>query len=417
MTWFGIAASPVAVERFLGVGAATLNLFLDYGPFAFLLFTFPAMLLVSLRHGLRLAVVVAGALACFGNVIRLLPGLLHTPQSLSASSMSASSSSAETLPFVWMVLLHIGQILVSSGGAVAGAAVTLLSFSWFSESGRSTATSVAWQSSNFGFSIAFVVVPLLAPSAPAVPRMLIVLCIVSALPFVISTVYFPRPVLMPPTDEPTKVKFLPGVQRCLKNPSMILCMIAGGVQNGVYGAWVSVLPQSLATLGYDPTTAGWLGFGCTLACIAGSVVVGFIADKWLANQPKHLAMGVWGCAIASFTWLAVALQFRLCGNVVIGVSLVLVGLCQGGITPMFFDMAAEITLPINQGTSAGLITLSNNVVSGLFLAISAKLSVPLFNTIVIGTFVLCACCTIPIRIPLRTSFNAVAAESATKEGV
>lgn len=91
------------------------------------------------------------------------------------------------------------------------------------------------------------------------------------------------------------------------------------------------------------------------------------------------------------------------------ISITCAGLFLGASAPLFFELALEITYPLPEATSGGIITLFNNIGALLFLAIPPSFASGM-NVVMTGTVLL----TVLLVLSVREAYHrADAADSAT----
>jgi MFS family permease len=116
----------------------------------------------------------------------------------------------------------------------------------------------------------------------------------------------------------------------------------------------------------------------TLAAIGGGLAVGWLADRYFQRRFKCMLLSLIGLCLVSFIWFTMSLPAfdtnsdrgmlpSSFGTIL--VSIACAGLFLGASAPLFFELALEITYPIPEATSGGIMTLFNNMGALLFLAI------------------------------------------------
>ena len=68
----------------------------------------------------------------------------------------------------------------------------------------------------------------------------------------------------------------------------------------------------------------------------------------------------------------------------------LAGLFQSACDPLFYELAAEVSFPLEEGTSASLISFLFNAATLVMLFVAPAISLTLFNTIMASTMLVCA---------------------------
>ena len=188
------------------------------------------------------------------------------------------------------IFINVGQFISMAGGPVSISASPLISATWFPPSERTTATATATLIGFYGTAIAFAVGPaIVTNSAPqytisnsssetmqslAKPMshqvtqyILLELCLCIAA-FLCVLVYFPSNPPLPPSltsSRPHTQNVRDSFRQVARDGQFWLLASAAALSFGVYLGWLSMLDVVLAKFEVDPTTAGWLGCGATLA--------------------------------------------------------------------------------------------------------------------------------------------------------
>lgn len=85
------------------------------------------------------------------------------------------------------------------------------------------------------------------------------------------------------------------------------------------------------------------------------------------------------------------------------VSIIGAGLFLGATNPLFYELSVELTYPISEGTSAGLLTLVNNMGCLIFLGLTPLISATWVNILMVGSVLLSMIVMIFIPIVYRRS--------------
>ena len=399
--WFSFSSDPVAVNSYFGTTDADLDLLLNWGPIVFLpVCPFIASLLRR-PGGLNRAIRI-GAFMCFAAcALRAIPTLF--PPALRRSQAG-------------QLLLHAGPIINAAAGPVVMSSPSLLSAMWFPPYRRATATSLAYLGGNLGGAIGFLLGPyIIADDAGNVPRFLVVELLMASLPMLLFTFYCPVPPASAFDAPPNKNASLPPpaataalpksafasllqpLLRMLSTPSLLLLCVCGGVQAGVSSAWSGVLPQMLPAPHFTPVYIGWLGFAFSIGGVLGNAGAGFVADIWFAQRYKRFLILVFllsFCCFALFT-LSLDNPFVTPAPVPATPSSIMIigtlaGVFQSACDPLFYELAAEISFPLEEGTSASLIAFLFNAATLIMLFVAPVISLTLFNSIMAATMLVCA---------------------------
>eukprot|EP00727_Mastigamoeba_balamuthi_P008860 m51a1_g4597 putative adenylate and guanylate cyclase catalytic domain protein (819) ;mRNA; f:210120-218118 len=391
------ALVPAAAEEFFGITAAEVDLLLNWTAIAYLFAALPVLWLLSRRSGLRLCVLAGSATTALAALLRVAPCLLAGP-----------SARRRLRP-----LLHVSSALNGVAAPAAMSPVSLLSAAWFPEYERATATSVAILAPSLSMALAFLVGPALVRSAGEFPRLVYLEAALGAAQLLLAALLMRAEPSRPPSasaafsrqcaggargptlslpavseGEPL-VQGAPGsgeaaaprglarnLAALFRGRSAVLTMLSAGLQMGVFYAWSGCLQLTLrSTLSVGQI--GWIGFSTTLAAIAGGVVGGRIVDTVMARRMKAAILfslfgGFCGLCWFSLTVASVVDKDPLlpAGPVSTGVSASVVGLFYGAMTPVYMELAAELSFPVPEDVSAGVISWLSNlaIVVSLFIA-------------------------------------------------
>ena len=285
------------------------------------------------------------------------------------------------------------------------AAPSRLSAVWFPPAQRARVTAIA-NSSLFGAAIGFY----LGPAVPEIETLLIITAGFSAVPLVAAFAYCPTAPAKPPSaavvldDKPLGGwAFVSSAVRMVADrPSMLVLMLATGAGVGVYDAWIGVLPQILNTVSnatephrdaWDQSLNGTCGMVHTAACIAGMWTAGSLADRVFQRRYKTLLIALFVVATGLFFWVICMFDSgvvsfasevpRTTPLVFAGVALV--GFVRSATVPVLYEAAAELTYPLPEGTSAGLVVIAEHLTLLSLLFAVPHMSLRLVN-------VLCLCC-------------------------
>ncbi|XP_054166067.1 uncharacterized MFS-type transporter C09D4.1-like [Oppia nitens] len=197
--------------------------------------------------------------------------------------------------------------------------------------------------------------------------------------------------------------FVASLKALATNPYFILLFFTYGLNTGVFYAVSTVLNQMVTgAFGEDYVTkAGYMGFTLTLAGILGSVVCGYLLD--LTKRFKEVTLGVYISSLIGMIAFTIALKIKFVWFMFF-VSGVL-GFFMTGYLPIGFELAAEISYPQPEGTSAGLLNASAQIF-GIIFTFGGSAVIEAFgnlstNIAYVGALVLGALLTALIKADLK----------------
>ncbi len=391
------------MNSYFGTTDADLDLLLNWGPIVFLPVCPVVASLLRRPAGLNRAMRTGAFMCFFACALRSIPCVLSPALRRSRSGQ---------------LLLHAGQIINAAAGPVVMSSPSLLSAVWFPPHRRATATSLAYLGGNLGGAVGFLLGPyIIADCADNVPLFLFVELLMASLPMLLFMFHCPVPPAVIFDTSPTKHPALPPpatavtaslpksalatliqpLFHMLSIPSLLLLCICGGMQAGVSSAWSGVLPQMLPAPRFTPVFVGWLGFAFSIGGVLGNAGAGFIADIWFAQRYKRFLIIVFMLSFCCFSLFTLSLDNPFVSPAPIPASPAsimiigtLAGVFQSACDPLFYELAAEISFPLDEGTSASLIAFLFNAATLIMLFIAPAISLTLFNAIMAATMLVCA---------------------------
>ncbi|KAJ8881176.1 hypothetical protein PR048_017649 [Dryococelus australis] len=146
--------------------------------------------------------------------------------------------------------------------------------------------------------------------------------------------------------------FISSIKRLLQNRGYVLLLLSYGINIGVFYA-ISTLLNTLVLTHYKNAEedAGRIGLMLTVAGMVGSAVCGCILDK--TRRFKETTLVIYACSLVGMVIFTFTID---CGNIiVIYLTSFLLGFFMTGYLPVGFELAAELTYPEPEGTSAGIL--------------------------------------------------------------
>ena len=199
-------------------------------------------------------------------------------------------------------LTHAGVAFNSIGGPIAMASGPIISAAWFPPHQRTTSTALASLAPYIGSGLSFIIGPLLVPDVGnqsssigksidyiklrnnmtheqimylkgKIMQLMYIELGAAALTLLLVAVYFPSKPKLPPslTAAVNRLDFKDGFRRLMNNKQFWLLLFINGATIGVYVGWVSILDLNLSQFGIGEKSAGWLGFGASMAGIVSGI--------------------------------------------------------------------------------------------------------------------------------------------------
>jgi sugar phosphate permease len=367
--WISYAPVSSTAQEYYGVSSAAIGTLAISFMLAYLPFSFVASQLITHR-GFRFAAGLGALLAGVSGVARGLVG------SNFALALLATVGAAIAQPF----LLN---------------AWTTMSTQWFAPSQRATAVSLITLANLFGVAIGMAVTPTLVESMSISEVQLVygVAALVAGIVFVL--VARDRPPTPPDLSlavEPTPV--LVGVRQALAVRPFVVFLVVAFVAMGVFNGISTWVEEIVKPRGFSSVDAGNLGALLLLGGIIGALVMSALSD-WVRRRVPFLAL--------SLTLSAPALLWVTFADSRVGLASAafLLGFFMTSALPVGMQYSAEITAPVPEGTSNGMIQLAGqtSVVVVYLMAITRTPSGSFVPSLCALSALLLICGVVVARLP------------------
>ncbi|CEF67611.1 Major facilitator superfamily and Major facilitator superfamily domain, general substrate transporter and Major facilitator superfamily domain-containing protein [Strongyloides ratti] len=151
------------------------------------------------------------------------------------------------------------------------------------------------------------------------------------------------------------VGYITEIKKCFHDNSFILLLICYGLNTGVFYA-ISTLLQQIMLPYYKGSQKeiGTIGLVLVVAGMVGSLITGFLLDKFQKYKETTLAVYI-------FSFIGTVLFAISLGNIsikIIGGVAFFLGFFMTGYLAIGFEYAAEITYPIAEHSTSGLLNAS-----------------------------------------------------------
>uniref|UniRef100_A0A0N5C5R7 MFS domain-containing protein n=1 Tax=Strongyloides papillosus TaxID=174720 RepID=A0A0N5C5R7_STREA len=354
MTWISYASITFPTNDFYGNGNAALflnSIFLVISiPIGFL-----SMYMMD-KWGIRTSAILGGTINMIGNILRL----------ISAASFITDKPTR-------FVIVMIGQSLASISQPFIMFLPTKMSAYWFPENQRAFSNTLASMSNPLGIAFMYSMSPQIVSQATVEDFMrlnginfgvsclawIVCLCIRSSKP--------PTPV-SPATENDVKtLSFLKGLKRCFKSKSFVILALSLGGAIGLFNTLYSNLQPALCVQGYSSTFSGVMGAVLIVSGLFGSAISGIFVDQTKRFQETmKFCFIVAGLASISLT---ICVQFTNVEWWVI-CSIIGFGFFGFAIYPIGLEVGVEVTFPVAEATSTGLICIMGQLEGIVFLVLT-----------------------------------------------
>lgn len=369
-----------------GVTKFTVDTLLNWGLIVFVPALVPAMWLHAQRaQGLLLALRLAALLTAAGAVVRCLPSVIFA---------------------------HVGQIFIGLAGPLVWNACGSFSSAWFPPEERTFATAVGGGGSYLGSGIQFLAV-LPVTTAERFGTFLYAEAVWGVAVLFVTFLALPAgPRWAPSVSAASHVDsgnsameairhFGADLAAAGRNSSIWLIGLGAGIASGLYGIFSSSFPVVLHK-DEGSTLAKVLGFASILAFVVGSVLIGYVSDRFFQRELKKLLVICFAVCLAGVLVFAIACPSPISSEGLIRsqevrfTAIVVLSMANGGIFPVAIELAAEIVFPTEESVVVGAITTFNTIIGiwyllGMDRIPNIYVSSPVFVGTILGlAFVLCA---------------------------
>ncbi len=335
LLWITYAPVTSDAANFYNVSILSIGLLSMSFMIVFILVSIPASWVID-RYGIRIAV-------GFGAVLTGVFGLLR---GLAGSNYS---------------LALFAQIMIAVGQPFILNAITSIAARWFPPDERATASGLGSLSIYLGILLGMLITPLLALRF-GMSRMLLIYGFISLIPVLTFFIFVKeRPADAPKTTEPeVRSLMFDGLRETFKNKNFLLLLAIFFVGLGAFNAVTTWIEDLLKPRGFTITQAGLTGGMMIIGGIIGAVIMPTLSDKKHKRVPFIFAsilgatLGLGGVAYAPNYPVLLVSAF------VLGFFLLSAG-------PIGFQFGAEITRPVPEGTSNGLLLLMGQISGILFI--------------------------------------------------
>jgi MFS family permease len=335
LLWITYAPVTSDAASYYNVSTLSIGLLSMSFMIVYILVSIPASWVID-RFGIRLAVGIGAVLT---GVFGLLRGIAGSNYSLALFAQ---------------IMIAVGQPFILN-------AITTIAARWFPPDERATASGLSSLSIYIGILAGMLVTPLLFQSF-GMSKMLMFFGILSLIPIITFFIFVKeRPANAPVSIEPeVRSLMFDGLRDTFKNGNFLLLLAIFFVGLGAFNAVTTWIEDLLKPRGFNVTQAGVTGGMMIIGGIIGAVVMPTLSDKSHKRVPfifisiLGATLGLAGVTYASGYFMLLVSSF------VLGFFLLSAG-------PIGFQFGAEITRPVPEGTSNGLLLMMGQISGILFI--------------------------------------------------
>lgn len=372
--------SPITdfTETYYDISEFQVDLLLNWGTIFYLVAAPTCMHLGTSALGLRHLVIASAWFEFFAVVVRCIP--------LVVTSLQPHS----------IYFLHLAQISNAFACPPISVTVTKLSCVWFGDHERRTTTALAVVMNNVGTAVGMVLAPALVKAPEDMPRLLYVHLGFGLFCLICTMAHFPASPARHPSPAAAHMfqrepePFFEALHIAARTPSFLLLIVGAGAVVGLFNTWSGIL-ETVLTSSYSDSTIGWLSFSATVAGIVGGVVHGRVAQMaYFKVRMKSVILFLIVGAFLAATWFALSVPSVLSACPLlsehpasIALSLTLLGWFVGSGYPLAFELAAEMTYPLSEAVTGGMMQMCSNGVGVVFLFLAPSLRPSLMNAFMV----------------------------------
>ncbi|TKR58255.1 hypothetical protein L596_029724 [Steinernema carpocapsae] len=355
ITWISFASIANHVDRFYHQnGAAT------WFSLIYMMCTIPVGVFAMWAgrfFGLRWAILIAAWSNGLGTILRLGSNFVP-PEFRFALGMTGQGIAAIAYPFIMFL-------------------PTKVAASWFPENQRALATTIGIMSNPLGVFLANLMSPQIVSNPEHVPYVNYIVCVPSVIVCIVATLTITRSEpKVPPSASAAQqqMDFCAGIKACFTSKEYIILLVVMGGGIGMFNCLYTVMQQLLCPSGYSNQIAGLCASLMIIGGVIGAFGSGIFVDKTKRySETMKIAMAV---AVA-FGLIFLQLTLRPGLTALILINCICFGIFGLATYPVGLEMSAECVFPVSETTSTGLIVLSGQIQSVIFVTILEKLGNPL----------------------------------------
>jgi cyanate permease len=368
LLWITFAPITIDAAKFYGVSDLAIGLLSMVFMIVFIFVSIPASIMID-KLGFRKAVTIGAALTAIFGLMR---GL---------------SSQDYVMVLIAQVGIAIAQPFILN-------AITRMASAWFPRGERATATGLASLAMYLGILAGITVTPFLLLRQGMESMLLTygVVAVVAGLIFIFFAREHPRGVAV---EQPEGESFaFGGIRQALRSKDFRLLLLIFLIGLGVFNSVTTWIEDILRPRGFSITQAGLTGGMMIIGGIAGALILPVMSDK----RGKRVPFLVFALAASCLGMIGItyftSYFFLLASSFVMGFFLL-------SAAPIGFQYGAEITAPVPESTSNGLMLLVGQVSGIVFIVGMDLLKSPSTGSMTLSLWVLVALMIVSTLLSLR----------------
>lgn len=353
--WIHYSIISNIITRFYGVEQTTTDWLSMVFMLAYIPLIIPATWLLD-KRGVRTIAILGSSLNALGACVKI--------------------GSAE--PNLFAVTMT-GQVIAAIAQVFILGMPSKIAATWFGPKEVSTACAIAVFGNQAGIAIGFLAPPIIVPDVndesivgPALRYMFIGTAAVTTTLAILVIIFFQAKPPLPPSraqltflqnQEEEMMSYKDSIKFLVTKLPVVLLILSYGINTGSFYAISTLLNQEILT--YYPDNikeVGEIGLTMVLAGIGGAILCGIILDRTRTYKLTTVLVYVM-TTVFMVTYTCTLSVGMLWIVYVTGGAL---GFFMTGYLPIGYEFAAEITHPVSEGTSSGLLTASAQVFGIVF---------------------------------------------------
>ncbi|KAL7075167.1 hypothetical protein ACQ4LE_006150 [Meloidogyne hapla] len=271
-----------------------------------------------------------------------------------------------------------------SGQAIAALAYPFIMFlptkvaaAWFPDNQRTLATTIGVMSNPLGVLLANLISPMIVGSCEHVKILNIIFAVPSIILTVIASVAIttsePK---IPPTLSASKPSypFIEGIKKCFTSKQYLVLLLVMGGGIGMFNALYTLMQQLLCPSGYSNQFSGFTSALLITGGVVGATGASFVVDRTkLYVETIKVSMAV----AVGFGLIFLQLILHREMDIWILLACFIFGVFGLAAYPVGLQLSAECTYPVSETTSTGLVVLSGQIQTIIYLSVMKTLATPL----------------------------------------
>ncbi|GMR32490.1 hypothetical protein PMAYCL1PPCAC_02685, partial [Pristionchus mayeri] len=350
MTWISLAPVDNYANGFYGEGAA------KWFSMVYMMMTIPVGIFsmwAGRFFGTKTAIYVAAIANCVGCAIRLgssfLEFNLRFPIGITGQAIAAIA-----YPFIMYLPSKVAN-------------------SWFPHNQRALAVTVGAMSNPLGVLMANVIVPAIVGEVKDIKYVNMVIfipCCIGLL-LVLIGVRSGEPKIPPSfSASQEQMDFLSGLKQCFMSKQYLVLFVVMGGGIGMFNCLYTIMQKLLCPSGYENTFAGWCAALMIIGGLIGATGSSIIIDRTkMYEETMKVALGL--AVVFGLIFMQLTLHAGLAW--LIATCCFLFGVLGLATYPVGLELSVECTHPVSEATATGLIVLSGQVQSVIYVMLMDQL--------------------------------------------